>query len=344
MDAPTEWTYGGKLDWSSADSLRLAPLGMVLRTINAAINERKLTSFNAIQPLWFLDYYTIYTYCNALHPSLLSSYINHTTLPTDSEIIPVWTENALEEVLGEELINLNRLMTFSAEWAYQQYRIINLLKWKKADAQIYGIDGAYLSNSGGNSLVSVSDAVNEAISDFPYDEGGGTSIGSSSVIVANRRTSDELRAARIWKSRIARNDGHKTIYVYSSLDYDLEADIDIVVFPVRTTSVFLQDNETHVTTINDFWDGGIGLIENRYNVIKTSSLKIISPGESNIEIEPLDDWDFPPAPDEPSVYGPPPNYIQTARGFVLTTTDSGWKMPYSAVKFDGANGFKFRDW
>jgi len=40
MDAPTEWTYGGQIDWSSADSLRLAPAGLVLQTIIEAVKER----------------------------------------------------------------------------------------------------------------------------------------------------------------------------------------------------------------------------------------------------------------------------------------------------------------
>jgi len=40
MDAPTEWTYGGLLDWSSADSLKLAPVGMATRCIVEALKER----------------------------------------------------------------------------------------------------------------------------------------------------------------------------------------------------------------------------------------------------------------------------------------------------------------
>jgi hypothetical protein len=40
MDAPTEWTYGGLVDWTSPNTLRLAPTGLVLRCIFEAAKEK----------------------------------------------------------------------------------------------------------------------------------------------------------------------------------------------------------------------------------------------------------------------------------------------------------------
>ena len=40
MDAPTEWTYGGKIDWSSPEKLKFLPVQLPLRCIIEAIKER----------------------------------------------------------------------------------------------------------------------------------------------------------------------------------------------------------------------------------------------------------------------------------------------------------------
>ncbi len=140
MDAPTEWTYDGQLDWSSADSLRLAPSGLVFRVIIEAVKERYAAIGISAPALFTTDFNPLApakTYIDAIQAAvtdLLSRYVNHADHSGDwtgQTQIPAWTEAAmLTAIEAEERFILYPLSVLSAEWCFQQYQILNLLRWQ----------------------------------------------------------------------------------------------------------------------------------------------------------------------------------------------------------------------
>lgn len=143
MAAPTEWTYDGQLDWSSADSLRLAPVGLVLQTIIEAIKERYAAVGVSPPALLSAEFNPIIAlkggYIDAIQAAITylmtCDFVKHTDSGGDwtgQTQILVWTEADMLAAIGaEERIVLYPLSVLSAEWCYQQYLMLNLLRWTK---------------------------------------------------------------------------------------------------------------------------------------------------------------------------------------------------------------------
>lgn len=150
MAAPTEWTYDGQLDWSSADSLRLAPAGLVLRVIIEAIKERYAAIGISAPALLAADFNPLApakTYIDAVQSAMTTlmdaswpyyAFVNHTIQDgdftgLDMEALPFWTEADMLAAIGaEERIVLYPLSILSAEWCHQQYQLLNLMRWRSS--------------------------------------------------------------------------------------------------------------------------------------------------------------------------------------------------------------------
>jgi len=209
MDAPTEWTFDGQLDWSSADSLRLAPVGLVLQTIIEAIKERReAISFwfrpelpsvlsNEFNPLLPVKIYidAIQTAMTglmnmaSLHTPWVA-FVNHTDHGGDwtgQTQIPAWTEADMLAAIGaEERFVLYPLSPLSSKWFYQQYQLLNLMRWMR-HCSIYETPKISTKGGSGHSLVSLSDAWNKAVADYEGEAWGTTGYYS---MQANSSTGD----------------------------------------------------------------------------------------------------------------------------------------------------------
>lgn len=166
MEAPTEWTYGGQLDWSSPESLKLAPVGMCLRCIVEAIKERIFDSASysysglinptvftqTWNPFWPVSFVVmaidqmIYEFrVGAVFSSgdLAYRYLDHrdylsgdfTGLEYPSSISSVaWNDAGLLDYCDiDSFIYYNRstpyLQPVDPEWLYQAYKILNAFKY-----------------------------------------------------------------------------------------------------------------------------------------------------------------------------------------------------------------------
>ena len=70
---------------------------------------------------------------------LIPSFVNHTDNGGNWDgqtSIPNWTKNDMLTQLGEAEINSSRLMSNISEWALQQYRLLNLMRWTQTQDAI----------------------------------------------------------------------------------------------------------------------------------------------------------------------------------------------------------------
>ncbi|NCA67975.1 MAG: hypothetical protein EOM87_07930 [Clostridia bacterium] len=147
MDKPTEWTYGGKLDWSSADSLRLAPVKPVIDCLVQAIRERWLACYlrtKAVTWDWTVEEWgKVKEYKELTLPyqafsgiysdiiNLITYSLNYTEDPYIEGLdVPVfWEQEDLLEYLNiSNFSKPNRLNSYSADWVFKCYKILNALK------------------------------------------------------------------------------------------------------------------------------------------------------------------------------------------------------------------------
>ena len=146
MDAPTDWTYGGQIDWSSPAKLKLLPVQMPLRCIIEALRERcsVIPYLPSILSTSFNPLATIKEYADAIQSAVttLISY-NRFARHTDegrwgtiySPAIPLWTEADLLTTIGATKRLVPDKLETLGEWLYQQYQILNLLRWTKRGAE-----------------------------------------------------------------------------------------------------------------------------------------------------------------------------------------------------------------
>ena len=165
MDAPTDWTYGGQIDWSSPAKLKLLPVQMPLRCIIEALNERyaahgstaaaMIRTFGEVTPLAPLmetynplakisDYAKAVQWCVTrmikgfgIHD--MNNYLKHTAatggdftgLDSKAGNFPTWSESDMLAAIGAEkrIAVPSLLAPLSADWFFQQYQLLNLMRW-----------------------------------------------------------------------------------------------------------------------------------------------------------------------------------------------------------------------
>jgi len=330
MDAPTEWTYGGLLDWSSADSLKLAPVGMATRCIIEALKERAEAANYTLPAILSAEWEPLrigYPVVSAIQDSvtaLIIKFCNHTDSGGDwtgladaADVAPQWTEPDVLAVLeAPARLELKRLNPFSSEWFFQQYQILNLLRWKKIQESHLLYETRLTAV--GYFVKSVGYWDNQAQSEFlaapwngPYVglwEGWGAYYGVGGVYpVEDGRNPSET---------IIRS---KRRYQHNQID-TVGCVYDIYAFTVPGSVGW---------SMATFNSQGANVIENAF-------AKIYSSPEltADTEFDVLDDDSVPP--NRPP-WSYPGDYSSKFWGWQIT------KSSY-VLKFDGANGFKFRDW
>ena len=163
MDAPTEWTYGGLIDWSSPAKLKLLPVQLPMRCIVEALNERyaahgstaaaMMRTFGEVTPLAPLmetynplakisDYAKAVQWCVTrmikgfgIHD--MNNYLKHTAATGgdftgyEHYYFPPWNETEMLAAIGAEkrIAVPSLLAPLSADWFFQQYQLLNLMRW-----------------------------------------------------------------------------------------------------------------------------------------------------------------------------------------------------------------------
>jgi hypothetical protein len=151
MEAPSDWTYGGHLDWSSADTLRLAPMGMAIRCIVEALKERAEAANYALPEILTTDWNplrTPYEVVSAIQESvttLLTTVSRYTKranfYKNDVDILTyaynetpaTWTEASALTAIGASARIVPARLGLLREWVYQQYQLLNLMRQCVAD-------------------------------------------------------------------------------------------------------------------------------------------------------------------------------------------------------------------
>ena len=340
MDAPTEWTYGGKLDWSSADSLKLVPIGMGCRCIIEALKERAEAANYTLPAILTADYNPFQVLSNIIPAiqssvtALLALFCNHTDNGGDwsglSYVAPAWTEADILTTLEiESRLSLAKLNPISAAWAHQQYQILSLLKWIKntftSYRDIHNLDVSNWKYDRKTAFVSsdpwfTPPPYNWETAESYYNESFSTiqtgqyntyvppSFGAANGIHASRYTYDILRDSKqVYIRDLPAINKTADFYIYTQLPS---------LYLLYSTAVF--DSQ------------GDSFVENAYN--KAAIIE-----NETLSTEIMFDWIS-------NLASVPPNR-PTQQG-----TNMGWSTPATAtataaiIKFDGANGFKFRDW
>lgn len=154
---PTEWTFGGEIDWSSSDSVRMRDFEYLFKPIFESIKERDAAVGRSVPSLIAADYNPlrpVYDYADAVQSEVtaLIPYFVNFLLPAgspgnyDGETnIPTFTESTmLTECDIATRIVPTRMEVFPA-WFRQQYQMLNLMRWTKQNSVSISIYGKRIS-------------------------------------------------------------------------------------------------------------------------------------------------------------------------------------------------------
>lgn len=310
MDAPTEWTYGGQLDFSSADTLKLAPPGMPIYCIVEALKEKATSSnytlpsiltadWNPLQP----PYPVISTIQTAVN-TLISKYCNHQTGGGDFTGLsepPLWTELDILSVIGASERIVPERLDLMREWIFQQYQILNLLRWSRSyySFTTSANDGFYVFYSESQPWWGAGGSESDCISNWHTPDISSLGYNGTRISGAYEASKTQFKYA-----------------VYNGVDLLSFDDFDCVCdFYLSATTRPSQDND-------EFHAQGDGVLEDQ--VINIGSVSF----SAGNQMTPNDYFPNSNCPSYFSANGP------------------GWFQDsvYAVLKFDGANGFKFRDW
>jgi hypothetical protein len=186
MEAPSDWTYGGHLDWSSADTLRLAPMGMAIRCIVEALKERAEAANYALPEILTTDWNplrTPYEVVSAIQESvttLLTTVSRYTKranfYKNDVDILTyaynetpaTWTEASALTAIGASARIVPARLGLLREWVYQQYQLLNLMRQCVADNFMLYERGYVFSTSEWKYYYGEGYSQSEAEADYQY--------------------------------------------------------------------------------------------------------------------------------------------------------------------------------
>ena len=324
MDAPTEWTYGGLLDWSSADSLKLAPVGMACRCIIEALKERAEAANYTLPAILTADYNPFEipsTMINAIQSSItnlltsgLSSvnFYKHDVDITTYDVLqnPIdWAEDTILSAIGAEsrLLHLH-LNPYSAAWAFQQYQILNLMR------QIYAVVGLLAHNC------------RITRSDYKIYSGYGKTQAEVNADWQERTDTVNIPAGKMIRWVL----DYWNQYQWEALAKSFIQNVSLPNGQTSFTNLSCEIDWFYYSralyTYNDFGDGFIKNAYVKKNSISYSAGDYLSQGER-----------MPPHEE----VAPTALAAETSSGYTLA--DYG-NFGLALIKFDGENGFKFRDW
>lgn len=276
MPAPTEWTFGGLIDWTSVDTLRGTPVNYVMQAIIEAVKERCVlaeksipsllsNAYNPLQPVYDYTYWIQDTV-----DSLIQRHVNQTGGIdfTGETSIPMWNETDIIAAIGADERLIPSRLTLLAEWCYQQYQLINTCRYPYSQSYVVGIDAFYKGWGESSSYPTTAGAWAEALSLYNASDWISGSVSTYLGYARLRRelTNDNQALFVSTKKKFERH------YIFSALGIDV--DIDVYCFLTAPN----QSDYGGYTAYNYFWDGGVGWIENAFNLIQTFSRTLSSPG------------------------------------------------------------------
>jgi hypothetical protein len=154
----TDWETGEydtgetfTLDWTSADTLRHAPLLPVIEALRQAVIERyraaQWTVSSILKDPITPHTVNLYLVCSVIDfaiADLIPRFVNHTDNGgnwhgvSPLEIAPPWTESAICDAIGcASLDHVSQNTPPSPDWAIQCHSVLNLLRWtRRFDATI----------------------------------------------------------------------------------------------------------------------------------------------------------------------------------------------------------------
>ncbi len=323
MDAPTEWTYGGQLDWTSADALRLAPTGMAMRCIVEDLKEKAAVTSYTLPSLLSADWNPLNIPCDfasaiqSAVTALMALFVNHTDAGGDwsglsdaNDIAPAWTEADILAALGVESRIIPQRLGLLREWVYQQYQILNLLRWVKSNSRLSVL--GYYEKRGNDSWDG--EGLSTYISaDWTGPYGGMVMAGYYAVGAASGSDPYDPKNPAIVVRR------YKTKLRYSAIER-IGAGIDIYLRAYAASQGWLSGT---------FKAQGNNVLENFYSKAAT-----INEMTETTDFDIINDSSVPPN-------DPPYDPDGSPRDKLWGWTANSY---LSILKFDGANGFKFKNW
>ena len=303
MEAPTEWTYGGKLDWSSADTLRLVPIGMAVRCIVEALKERAEAANYTLPEILTADYnpfavqYPVVSAIQTAVTALISRFCNHQTGSGDYtglSSVPIWTQSDILTAIGAVSRIIHVRLGFLREWTYQQFQILNFLRWSECTIGGYTMwyDAIKMWYGTGGTISSCLADWKESAESIGYN--------------GTKKSANYSAGKAQFKYGVYKNSS-----LISFDNFDCSYD-----FYLSGTTRPSEGN-------NEFNAQGDGVLLDQ----------IINIGSGFMTMgDPMVPSDYFPSSNSPIYFS--------------ETTGAGWfpKDVYSVLKFDGENGFKFRDW
>jgi hypothetical protein len=302
---------GAIMDWTSADTIKLCDLWHPLNAIRRAINERKmacnLTLTTAIDRLASI-YDSIVILHNAV-TSLITKYANHTDSNGNwdgQSSIPSWSESTIVESAGyQERIAPAKLKDITP-WMLQHYKILNLLKWYKREDDPE-LRSSFVAKSSGHSYVSWGDCESMFVNETWFADP--IFIGQAALVYISQAMVNNSTPIR-WDKQGIKNTHSYTASHSFVFDVDLYSNLFSRLFAFQPIGKIVEANKWY----------------NNNNLANKTT---------PISYEYMKNSDFDDSLNDPFGAG----------------SDNSWLYlnehrfnPIAVFKFDGANGFKFRDW
>lgn len=331
MDAPIEWTYNGEVNWERA---KLCSHQLLIRPIIEALKERGSIFDYTLPEILTNDYNplnppSVYTEAiEGVMDEFLANFVNHednSGLWDNQEEIPVWDEISMLAAIGDEERLPPRMPGF-ADWAMQQYKMINKFRWVK---KILAVDDVLNYNTYGSAQHDPSPSGAISAAEATALSYGLRNYASKSEFVnfqhcAILSTSYDGYVGYVWTS----SGIFKTTMTEAESYLSYTEDIYI------KAKAFRPDSETTSTTF----------VPNNWNIYQDAFGRVYTSAVEKNDIEyaspRLGDYTF---------YGQPPTPGESEN------TIRGWDPAGNATapaadafmgvfKFDGENGFQFKDW
>ncbi len=311
MADPTEWTYGGQVDWTSASTLKFTPLELVLKCINTALKERAdatpsgytlpsiLTTYNPMA--------TPLSYTDAIQEAVTElgtnqGYAENKNWDTAVSIIDLTEARILTIIGDEERLTVDKFSSDITAWLIQQYEIINVLnsiniELESDDWLMY--DNFGLSAPGATIQIATDSAISQAIGRGLYKRPATELLGNFTSL--RGEPGSYLGFAFAQKNSVGTSSGPP----------NFEYDVDIYFW-------------SNVPLNGAYDNAGLNLYQDAYGKIATE----VELSGATYTSELLGNYNFPVYPTVEIPIGWH-NSLQDVSGI---------------FKLTGTNGFKFKDW
>lgn len=308
---------GVMMDWSSADTIKLCDLWHPLNAIRRCLNEKQAATGTSATAA--IDRLTdTYAAANTLHAAIsaqITKFINHTDNSGDwngKTNIPTWTVNTILSAIGDGArvtpVKLDALNT----WLIQSRKILNLLKWVRS--------------------TTFSFVNHERRFGYSDQTGSPTRAGAYSIALGAYN-------ANSWNTSSLDGVWCYTHMAFTNLFYcDIDSHRGILRFatnrsPSRQASmdIYLKGEIVSYSYSPNQYGNNSPLLDNSPDTFKISET-LTESGDATQDTSKYE-FDTPSSYDETNL----PNGM-------ISCKISAYDKTCAVFKFDGANGFKFKDW